>query len=163
MANLNQFYKGEAIKITVADDEGNALVGEYSSTGVKGTYDGSTYKYAGLRVYPDDLNLENGESTKIKPFKPATSGDGAGKVFSIACIVCNFTIRIDERWRYLCRANLNTLATGFKTDNIHTLRGETFCIAEHAEFQFPSRRVNLGNELIRSNLNLTILAIKHKV
>lgn len=84
MANLNQFYKGEAITVTVKDDDGNALVGEYNSTGVKGTYDGSTYKYAGLRAYPDDLNLENGESSKIKPFKPDTSDSGAGKVFSIA-------------------------------------------------------------------------------
>ena len=84
MANINQFYKGEAIQITVADDEGNALVGEYNYLGSKGTYDGSTYKYAGLMAYPDNLDLDNGSSDKIKPFKVESSGDGAGKVFHIS-------------------------------------------------------------------------------
>ena len=85
MANLNQFYKGEAIKITVADDEGNVLVGEYSSDGEKGNHSTSpdTYKFAGLRAYPDDLNLENGDVNKIKPFKTASSGEGSGILFTI--------------------------------------------------------------------------------
>lgn len=85
MANLNQFYKGEAIKITVADDEGSALVGEYDSNGGKGNHSTSpdTYKFAGLRAYPDDLNLENGDVNKIKPFKTASTGEGSGILFII--------------------------------------------------------------------------------
>lgn len=125
MANLNQFYKGEAIKITVADDEGNALVGEYSSTGVKGTYDGSTYKYAGLRAYPDDLNLENGESTKIKPFKPATSGNGAGKVFSIAGDVSK-TMEEGQYTVELIYGTGNDDRTIVKTNHAFTLVGSAF-------------------------------------
>lgn len=75
MANLNQFYKGEAITVTVKDDDGNALVGEYNG---EGSLD-ENGEYAGLRAYPDDLNLENGELNKIVSF---TTNDGI--VFSIS-------------------------------------------------------------------------------
>lgn len=79
MANLNQFYKGEAITVTVKDDDGNALVGQYDSSGNEGNYDGEIYKYASIRAYPDDLNLENGDTAKIKQFLPSEDGT----VFSI--------------------------------------------------------------------------------
>jgi len=72
MANLNQFYKGEAITVTVKDDDGKALVGEYNKDGELGG------EYAGVRTYPDDLNLENGDENKIFKF---TTEDGI--VFSI--------------------------------------------------------------------------------
>lgn len=127
MANLNQFYKGEAIKITVADDDGNALVGEYNSTGDKGNHSENpdTYKYAGLRAYPDDLNLENGESTKIKPFKPATSGDGAGKVFSIAGDVSK-TMEEGQYTVELIYGTGNDDRTIVKTNHAFTLVGSAF-------------------------------------
>ena len=73
MANLNQFYKGEAITVTVKDDDGNALSGEYDGAGNSGG------DYAGLRAYPDDLNLENGNVENIKKF---TTSDGMS--FSIS-------------------------------------------------------------------------------
>lgn len=75
MANLNQFYKGEAITVTVTDDNGDALVGQYNANGEIDADDG---EYAGLRAYPDDLNLENGDTSKIKAFKTSD-----GKIFTI--------------------------------------------------------------------------------
>lgn len=72
MANLNQFYKGETIKVTVTDDDGYALVGQYTEDGNIGG------EFAGLRAYPDDLNLENGDESKIKEFSTSD-----GKVFFI--------------------------------------------------------------------------------
>lgn len=125
MANLNQFYKGEAIKITVADDEGNALVGEYNSTGVKGAYNGSTYKYAGLRAYPDYLNLENGEPSKIKPFKPDISESGAGKVFSIAGDV-SMTMEEGQYTVELIYGTGDNNRTIVKTNHAFTLVGSAF-------------------------------------
>lgn len=82
MANLNQFYQGEAIKITVTADGGSALVGEYDAGGSRGEYDGTTFMYAGMRAYPNNWSPNGGESGKIKNFS-TPGGEGAGKVFVI--------------------------------------------------------------------------------
>ena len=76
MANLNQFYKGEAITI-IAPKEGAALEGEYDD---KGVFYKEYVGYAGMRAYPDDLNLENGDENKIYPFAIT---DTEGRVFTI--------------------------------------------------------------------------------
>lgn len=75
MANLNQFYKGEVIKVTVTDEDGGILSGQYNGDG---EIDLTSGEYAGLRAYPDDLNLENGNENNIKPF---STDDGV--VFSL--------------------------------------------------------------------------------
>lgn len=127
MANLNQFYKGEAIKITVADDEGRALVGEYNSSGEKGNYSEfpDIFKFAGLRAYPDDLNLDNGDSSKIKPFKPDTSDSGAGKVFSIAGDVSK-TMEEGQYTVELIYGQGDNNRTIVKTNHAFTLVGSAF-------------------------------------
>lgn len=80
MANLNQFYKGEAISI-IAPRNGDALYGDFDADGSFNSE--GTGKYAGMRTYPDDLNLENGDDAKIKNFQVVTTGDFAGKLFTI--------------------------------------------------------------------------------
>lgn len=79
MANLNQFYKGEAITI-IAPKEGEMLKGEYD---VDGNFMLDSEGYAGMRAYPDDLNLENGDPNKIVPFTTTPTGDYAGRAFTI--------------------------------------------------------------------------------
>lgn len=79
MANLNQFYKGEAITI-VAPKEGEALVGEFNASG---EFVEDSSAYAGMRTYPDDLNLENGDTGKIIPFSVIETGDYRGRLFII--------------------------------------------------------------------------------
>jgi hypothetical protein len=92
MSTVSQFNKGEAIKITVVDDDGSMLEGEYKADGTIGS-SSSEQVYAGLRTYPDDLNLETGDTTKIKHFTTASSGDTAGKLFTLEG---NFTKGMDE-------------------------------------------------------------------
>lgn len=127
MANLNQFYKGEAIKITVADDEGSALVGEYTYDGVKGNHSDNpdTDKFAGLRAYPDDLNLENGDVNKIKPFKTASSGEGAGILFIIDGDVSK-TMEEGQYTVELIYGENDAARTIVKTNHAFTLVGSAY-------------------------------------
>lgn len=83
MANLNQFYKGEAITIIAPKGNSPALEGEYKSDGSIGTTELEQI-FAGMRAYPNDLNLENGDASKIIPFHVSDSeGDTYGKLFTI--------------------------------------------------------------------------------
>lgn len=130
MANLNQFYKGEAIKVTIKNDDGSYLSGDYMADGTTigyvlltqepsdwssnygnyykrtttGTYQHLTsaetfqqnkyykfvsqtttaHKYAGMRAYPDNFDLENGDIDKIKKFTVDSEGDNEGKLFTLS-------------------------------------------------------------------------------
>ena len=83
MAKSNQFYKGEAVKIIAPKGNSPALEGEYKSDGTIGE-SASEQLFAGMRAYPTDLNLDNGDINNIFPFHVSdTEGDTYGKLFTI--------------------------------------------------------------------------------